>query len=92
MAMTFSPNHAVFAGIVSVEDAEPLLEEALAWSDATLDLHECTHLHPASLQVLLAAPCRVERWPSDPVLAAWLASALKGPVAPHLSFTGHAPS
>lgn len=92
MPIHFAPEQATLSGIVGVEDAEPLLAEALAWTDAVLDLSGCTHLHPANLQVLLAARCRVGTWPSDPVLAAWLSSALPGAATPHVSFTGQSPS
>lgn len=88
MPMHFAPERATLSGLIGVEDAELLLEQALTWTAAQVDLRECTHLHPANLQVLLAARCRVVHWPTDPTLAAWLTSVLPGPEAPHASFTG----
>lgn len=69
---------AVLSEVVSVEDAEPLL----AWAqqkgkDLRVDLSACSHLHPAALQVLLAAGVQVQAWPAEPVLTQWLQSVLR---------------
>ena len=42
-----------------------------------VDLAACSHLHPANLQVLMAADAAISAWPTDHGLAAWLASALR---------------
>jgi len=63
-------------GVVSVDDAERLL--GLLQDDAplTVDLSECTHLHAANLQVLMAASPAVVAWPSHAHFAMWLRAAL----------------
>jgi hypothetical protein len=76
MAIAFFDNRVVFKGVVSVEDAEPLLEEMQKMSHPTIDFSECTHFHPANVQVLLAAGAKVKAWPADAGLAMWLQSAL----------------
>ena len=62
--------------VVSVEDAEPLLGWLQARPAARVDLAACSHLHAASLQVLMAAHPVVIAWPTNVELAAWLRPAL----------------
>lgn len=76
MAIEFRKNLVVFRGLVSVEDAEPLLEWFQRKPAARVDLSTCTHLHPANLQVLMAARANITTWPQDAILADWLKSAL----------------
>jgi hypothetical protein len=45
----------VLADRCPVEDAEPLLQLLLATPGAWVDWEQCTHLHTAVLQVILAA-------------------------------------
>ena len=61
----------VLDGHCPVEEAEPLLQFLQATPAACLDWRQCTHLHTAVLQVILAArppligPCGdawVQRW------------------------------
>jgi hypothetical protein len=63
----------VLEGNCPVEDAEALLQLLQASPEASLDWTQCTHLHTAVLQVILAAgsvrlgPCGdpwVRQWPS----------------------------
>jgi hypothetical protein len=77
MAIEYKKNRAVFTDVVSVEEAETLLEWLQKKSAAKVDLAACTHLHPANLQVLMAAKTVVSAWPRDPALATWLRSALQ---------------
>jgi len=77
MALVFHDKRVVFSGAVSVEDAEPLLAWLLDKPAARVDFKACTQLHPASLQVLLAAGAQVAAWPADAALAGWLKSAFK---------------
>ena len=79
MAIEYKKNLAVFSDVVSVEDAEALLEWLQKKSAAHVDLSACTHLHPANLQVLMAAKPAISAWPIDIGLAAWLKSALSVP-------------
>ena len=45
----------VIEGGSPVEEAEPLLQFLQAMPDACLDWRQCTHIHTAVLQVVLAA-------------------------------------
>jgi hypothetical protein len=77
MPIEYKKNQVVFSDVVSVEDAEGLLEWLQKKSSAKADLSACTHLHPANLQVLMAAKTSISNWPTDTGLATWLQSALK---------------
>ena len=76
MPVSYKKNLVQLSGVVSVEDAEGLLEWLLKKPTSKVDLAGCTHLHPANLQVLMAAGCVVKALPLDRSLAAWVASAL----------------
>ncbi|MGS0756801.1 hypothetical protein ACVBEH_20520 [Roseateles sp. GG27B] len=76
MPIDYKKNQVVFSGIVSVDDADTLLAWLQNKPSAKVDLAACSHLHPANLQVLMAAGCRVSAWPVDTDLCAWLQSAL----------------
>ena len=76
MGIEYKKNLAVFSDVVSVEDAEALLEWMQKKSAARVDLSACTHLHPANLQVLMAAKPVISSWPKDAGLASWLKPAL----------------
>lgn len=80
MAIEFRKNQAIFRDVVSVDEAEGLLEWLQNKPSARIDLTGCTHLHPANLQVMMATKCRIASWPADENLYAWLEPALK-PVA-----------
>jgi hypothetical protein len=77
MSIEYKKNLVLFTDVVSVEDAEPLLEWLQKKSAARVDLSACTHLHPANLQVLMAAKPVISAWPTDIGLATWLKSALE---------------
>jgi len=76
MAIAYNKTHAVFSDVVSVEEAEGLLEWLQNNIAARVDLAACTHLHPANLQVLMAAKTVISAWPADAELSLWLKSAL----------------
>ncbi len=76
MTMEFKKKLALLSGTVGVEDAEKLLEWLQTKPAARVDLSACTHIHPANIQVLLAAGTTVSAWPADADLARWLQSAL----------------
>ncbi len=78
MAIEFRKNLAVFHDVVSVEEAEGLLEWLQKKPAARIDLSGCVHLHPANLQVLMAARTTITGWPKDAEFASWLRSALTG--------------
>ena len=77
MALNYHDKTLTLSDIVSVEDAETLLDLRQKHPKAKLDLSACTHLHAACLQVLMASRPVVSAWPSAPNLALWLQSALK---------------
>ena len=77
MPIEYKKNQALFRDIVSVDEAEGLLEWLQNKPAAKVDLGACTHLHPANLQVLMAANSRISVWPNDANLRAWLETALK---------------
>jgi ribosome maturation factor RimP len=70
-------NVACFKGVCTVEEAESLLQWLQDQQRAKVTLKECTHLHAAILQVLMAAKVMVTLPPDDPDLAQWLIPALK---------------
>lgn len=77
MPIEYKKNMAIFSDVVSVNEAEGLLEWLQNKPSAKIDLDGCTHLHPANLQVLMAAKSRIASWPADANLCAWLEPALK---------------
>ena len=72
MGMEFQKKIVVLSASVGVEDAEKLLEWLQNKPTAKVNLSSCTHLHPANIQVLLAAGALVSAWPTDATLADWL--------------------
>jgi len=76
MDIVYDEQLAVLGDLVSVEQAEELLEWMQRHPGGALDLAACTHIHAASLQVLMAAGLAVSAWPRDAELTSWLASAL----------------
>lgn len=76
MAIEYSKKTAKLTGFVSVDDAEALLEWLQRHPKGTINLSACSHLHPANLQVLMAACPPVQAWPQDAQFAAWLKNAL----------------
>jgi hypothetical protein len=76
MAMEFKKKRVMLSAVVGVEDAETLLEWLQGKTATQVDLTACTHLHPANIQVLLAAGTQVTAWPADADLARWLQTVL----------------
>ena len=74
MAMVFKDKKVILSGVVGVEDAETLLGWLQKRPYARVVFSDCTHVHPANLQVLLAAGVKVSAWPEDAALASWLSS------------------
>ncbi|MEI6209429.1 MAG: hypothetical protein WCP20_21830 [Desulfuromonadales bacterium] len=77
MTITFKKDRAVFSDMAGGEDAEGLLEWLQKYPNGKMDLSACTHLHPANLQVVMAAKRQITTAPKDKQLAGWIASALK---------------
>ena len=78
MGLEFRKKLVLLSDSVGVEDAEKLLEWLQGKPAAKVDLTACTHLHPANIQVLLAAGAPVCAWPQDAELAEWLRPVLAG--------------
>lgn len=76
MAMEFKKKRVLLNGAVGVEDAEKLLEWLQGKGATQVDLAACTHLHPSTIQVFLAAKTAVSAWPADADLARWLQTVL----------------
>ncbi len=76
MPIEYKKNQAVFSGMVTVDDAEALLEWLQTKSSVKVNLSACTHLHAANVQVLMAAKTPVAEWPVDTLLRALLETAL----------------
>ena len=77
MPIEFRKNLAVFQDVVSVEEAEGLLEWLQKKPSAKVDLASCSHIHTANLQVLMTARPGISNWPDNPELRTWLEPALK---------------
>jgi hypothetical protein len=77
MPIEYKKNRAFLREVVSVEEAESLLEWLQKKPTAKVDLSGCTHLHTANLQVLMAAKPEIDRWPEAAELSTWLKAALK---------------
>jgi len=73
MPIRLMKTKAACEGTVSVEEADALQAWLSENPARRVDLARCSHLHPASLQVLLSARIRPATLPADPALAAWLA-------------------
>jgi hypothetical protein len=76
MPIEFKRSTAVFCDVVSVEEAEGLLEWLQRKPAAKVNLASCSHLHTANLQVLMTASRSVSAWPENSDLRAWLEAAL----------------
>lgn len=75
MAIDYRDHEVVFTDIVGVEDAEVLLAWLQEHGSAQADFSGCAHMHPANLQVLMAAQVRVAAWPATGPLDTALRSA-----------------
>jgi len=77
MPIEFKKKVALFQDVVAVDEAEGLLEWLQKRPGAKIDLAACTHLHPANLQVLMAAQPIIVAWPETPDFRAWLEPVLR---------------
>lgn len=77
MSVLYTDKQAVLADIVTVEEAEGLLEWLQSHPEGKIDLSSCAHMHAANLQVLMAARPHIAAWPADTGLARWLQNALQ---------------
>jgi len=77
MAIVYKKNSVIFSDVAGAEEAEALLEWLHKHPKGKIDLGACSHMHPANLQVLMAAKRAINIHPSDSSLATWIDSALK---------------
>lgn len=77
MAIQFENNQALFTELVSVEEAETLLEWLQQNPTGEIDLEHCDHLHASVVQVLVCMQAKIAKWPTDQGLKMWLSSGLK---------------
>jgi hypothetical protein len=77
MPIQYKKNLATFVDVVTVDEAEPLLNWLQERRNAKVNLADCSHMHPANLQVLMASKCAVAAWPSDRPFSAMLKAALE---------------
>ncbi|CDH46876.1 MAG: hypothetical protein IPL59_00650 [Candidatus Competibacteraceae bacterium] len=77
MPIHFMKNVACFKEVCTVEEAELLLQWLQDQPRGKVKLKECTHVHTAIVQVLLAARVMVTLPPADPDLARWLMPVLQ---------------
>ncbi len=72
MPIDYRKKMVVFTDTVGVEDAETLLAYLQGKPHLKADFSACEYLHPANIQVLLAAGTKVHAWPKNRSLAIWL--------------------
>jgi hypothetical protein len=77
MPIHYKKNVATFVDVVTVEEAEPLLNWVQERRNAKVNLADCSHMHPANLQVLMASKRQVTAWPSDKDFSSILKAALE---------------
>jgi hypothetical protein len=80
MAIRYLKKYAALEGVVTVEEAEALLQWLRQQTHPAVHLAKCGHLHASALQVLLALQPRLVAAPSAPWLAAALGCALPEPL------------
>ena len=72
MSLQLGSRTAVLVGVVTVDEAEPLAAWLRTTTSPRVNLRNCTHLHTAVLQCLLAGGVKVSVPPSDPFLKTWV--------------------
>jgi hypothetical protein len=72
MPLKLNKRTAVLTGTVSVEEAGDLAEWFRNTPAAELNLRDCSHLHTAALQAMLAARPRISQNPVDDFLLSWV--------------------
>ncbi len=80
MPLQLGKRTAVLSGAIVVEDAEPLAGWLRTARNPLVNLRDCTSLHTAALQALLAGRAKLGSRPTDPFLASWVAPLLDGDI------------
>lgn len=79
MAVDYLKRSVRLSGVVTVEDAEPLLLWLKENPRGKVNLMPCSHLHTAVLQALLVGRATVSAWPTAPDLHALLHNTFNTP-------------
>ncbi len=82
MGIRYLKKHAALEDIVTVEDAEGLLDWLKQQTKPAVTLSKCVHVHTAVLQVLLMTQAKVNGDIQDPVLRQALRHAQEAAPAP----------
>lgn len=77
MSIEYTENRAIFQNIVNVDEAETLLVWLQKKKEVQIDFSDCTSLHPATLQVVMAVNPKIFAWPKDTSLSLWIKSAFE---------------
>jgi hypothetical protein len=72
-----SDHTATLAGVVTVDDAEPFTAWLRATTEPSVDLRDCTRLHTAVFQAILAFEPTVTAGPSEIFLAGYVLPMLR---------------
>ena len=83
MTIEYRDTEVVFAEIVGVEDAEVLLAWLQERSPVQADFSACTHMHPANIQVLMAAGVQVVGRCADAATSSRLSLAQRSRLPPN---------
>jgi hypothetical protein len=77
MPVQLSDQTATLTGIVTVDDAEAFTEWLRTTTGPGVDLRDCTHLHTAVFQAMLAFQPTVKAGPTDNFLAGYVLPMLR---------------
>lgn len=75
MPLTTKVKVAVLEGACAADEAETLLAWLIEKPQGQLNLKQCTHLHTAVLQVMMASGAKISIWPQDQQLCQLLQAA-----------------
>jgi hypothetical protein len=78
MSVRYADGIVHLSGDCRVEDAETLLTALQGDAAAAVDLSDCTRLHMAVVQVLLAAGRGIDGDPASPFIRTWVLPQLSG--------------
>ena len=77
MPLRLHEQTATLTGAVTVDDAETFTTWLRITTEPSVDLHDCTHLHTAVFQAILAFAPTVIAGPTEPFLARYVLPMLR---------------
>lgn len=77
MPLRLHEQTATLTGTVTVDDAETFAAWLRTTAEPSVDLHDCTHLHTAVFQAILAFVPTVIAGPTEPFLARYVLPMLR---------------